>query len=150
MTVKESMRDCGWNVHAWNSGGEEAGADAAGLAEAGEVGGEAVGYVHHGGRDAAAGESLGEGNGDARIEVGLEEFCGGEIARCAAEEELEAELGGTEGAGDIYMIAGTSAGAGNGEASGEFADDGDADGGGRADGDVAADEEHAEFTGSTG
>lgn len=65
----------------------------------------------------------------------------------STEEEFEAELGGAERAGDIYKVAGASAGAGNGLADREFADDGDADGDGGANGDVAADEEEAEFAG---
>ncbi len=72
--------DRSWDVDAGKLVGVEAGADAAGFAEAGEVGGEAVGDVHHGGGDAAAGKGLGEGDGDSRVEVGLEEFCCGGIA----------------------------------------------------------------------
>lgn len=62
-------------------------------------------------------------------------------------EEFEAELGGAEGSSDIYKVAGASAGARDGLAGGEIADDGDADDYGGADGDVAADKEETEFAG---
>ena len=68
------MRDWGWNFHQWNLGGKEVGADAARFAEASEVGGEAVGDVHHGGGDAAASEGLGQGDRNPRIKMRLEEF----------------------------------------------------------------------------
>ena len=63
-----------WNSDTGELGCEEACADAAGFTEAGEIGGEAVGDVHHGGWDAAASESLREGNGNSRVEMGLKEF----------------------------------------------------------------------------
>jgi len=65
--------NCAWNVHEREFIGEDASAGTAGFAEAGEVGGEAVGDVHHGGGDAAADEGVGEGDGNARIEVRLKE-----------------------------------------------------------------------------
>jgi len=57
----------------WDFSGVEAGADAAGGAETGEVGRETVGDIHHGGGDAAGGEPGAESDGDARVKMAAEE-----------------------------------------------------------------------------
>lgn len=93
-------------------------ADAAGRAEASQISGKAVRNVHHGGGDALARKRLTEGDRNLRVEVRLEIFLQGGLARPAAKDDFEAKLRGAESAADVDKVAAPGAEARNGKTCG--------------------------------
>lgn len=130
--------------------GPNARANAAGSAEASEVGGKTVGNVHHGRRNAAARESLSKSDGNSRIKVRLKVFFQRVPTGQSAKKDFEAKLRRAKSSGDINRLAGFGTRTWNGHAGERFAENGNRDGHERRSGDIAADEAHIEFTSGAG
>lgn len=93
--------------NAWHVLGFNTGTNSAGGAEAGEIGREAVGDVHHCAGDLVPGQPFTKLYRDSRIQMLPQRISKAGSARQVRTDEVEAKLGSAQLSGDIYKVTRT-------------------------------------------
>src|SRR5487761_198662 len=90
--LQMQARGGGWHFYSRNFSGPDARANAARIAQTGEVGRKAVRNIHHGRGDTTRGQGSGEGERNFRVEMWLKIFPGVLPLRESAQNQFQAKL----------------------------------------------------------